>query len=302
MLETITDPTKTNIHYLNLEEPKQLGKEVLDPCREITDQDWQQIKESLDFPADISSGISRYIRSAVELKVLFPDRDLDLDPWTWDRAKQMMDLGILTFSSVRNVFVSDYNEAVLSIANVMQIFPEKSEEIKNYYQKLKEEAKKRDFDIVRELKLFTYPEAEDELDYLSSVALIAPEDLSPYQQQLQTSKPGFLGVIVGQAEFFESSNIAREIIGFRTIYPKENINLPKQLWQSLENRFKDELKLAREAKKPAKWADFVRIASMIKLLLAEEVKVTSHGVEIIMPTPKTPLVEEIPALPEVRKF
>ncbi|MDO8618670.1 MAG: hypothetical protein Q7R49_01855 [Candidatus Daviesbacteria bacterium] len=298
----MTDPTKTNIHYLNLEEPKLLSKEISDPSKEITDQDWQQIKEGLEFPTEISSGISRYIRGVVELKVLFPDRDLDLDTQTWVRAKQMMDLGVLTFSSVRNVFASDFNEAVISIANVMQLFPEKSEEIRSYYQKLKEEAKKRNFDIARELKLFYHPETEDELDYLSSVALIAPEDLSSYQQQLQTSKPGFSRVIVGQVEFLESLDIAREIIGFRTIYPKENINLTKQLWQVLENRLKDEQKLAREAKEPTNWANFARIACMLKLLLAEEVKVTNHNVELIMPEPKPSFKEEIPALPEVRKF
>ncbi|MDO8618655.1 MAG: hypothetical protein Q7R49_01780 [Candidatus Daviesbacteria bacterium] len=64
-------------------------------------------------------------------------------------------------------------------------------------------------------------------------------------------------------------------------------------WRKIKEAFQYQL---------TKSDDLIANAGDILTLQAEEIRLTPEGVEVIMPYPKTPLVEFIPSLPETRKF
>ncbi|MDO8618662.1 MAG: hypothetical protein Q7R49_01815 [Candidatus Daviesbacteria bacterium] len=130
--------------------------------------------------------------------------------------------------------------------------------------------------------------------------------LSAFQDLIDIFVPGMvktLGTPPSHLDPLSYYALGRWLIKARTlriIAPETGIeiNPDEEVWEEMKrqvlplkkNRFRGSLIV------------FTNMVADMKVLAAEEIKITNQGLDLIMSRPKVPITEAIPALPEVRKF
>ncbi|MDO8618665.1 MAG: hypothetical protein Q7R49_01830 [Candidatus Daviesbacteria bacterium] len=300
MLETVTDPTKTNIHYLNLEEPQGKLELPFDPNRDLTEADWVDMINRLDG----HQHIPEYLDTAAHMRLLFPEKELALDKNLWDRTERQIEDGTQVFWANRDRTTIDYFAIIQAIANGLQLFPEKTSQFKYFYTDLKNAARNVGFDIFEYLDdVYMGTVSPTKREIFSNIALISQEDLNSYPKLVKYKQD----LLTELQDSFEgrgmiSNRLLPVVADFRLTFPDEELSIPKQIWEEWKKHFEQRKKLAQGSTSAQDWAELVSISRNLKIIVAQEIRITDHGIELIMPEPKTALSEAIPALPEVRKF
>ena len=89
-----------------------------------------------------------------------------------------------------------------------------------------------------------------------------------------------------------------EVVAMKFLFPEKTSEL------TLDPGAWDEMKKSLEYARPIlqNQPGFARMAMVLKLLAAEEVKITENGLEIIMQKEEPEFKEETPPMPQTRKF
>ncbi|MDO8618666.1 MAG: hypothetical protein Q7R49_01835 [Candidatus Daviesbacteria bacterium] len=307
MLDSL-DSKNTNIANLNLEEPQGKLELPFDPDRDLTEADWEGMLRGLD---DISlSNVTYYLNVASGMRIIFPERELNLDKNSWNRTEKQIKDSTQTFWANRDRTDMDCLDITSAISSALQLFPEKANQLKDFYAEFKDKANDVGFNIFESLDRYfrRVPVVKiDTISYLgtiSSIAIVSQADLKTYPK-LEDFKQDFLTALQDSFAGYNkglSSQLLHAIAAFRICFPEQELNIPKQVWDEWKESFELLRKNARNSNDPLDWWGFTRKVFDLKVATAKEVKITDHGIELIMQEPEIPLVEPIPALPEMRKF
>ncbi|MDO8618658.1 MAG: hypothetical protein Q7R49_01795 [Candidatus Daviesbacteria bacterium] len=285
MLETLT---QTNIGALNLPELIHEDRSGLpfDPYKDLTLEDWGKIKQGIHSAETLSD----YITYRGQARILFPERENELglsdDIW----SKIHVFLGIQTAESI-------YSSArgVEMLANALLAFPKRAAEIKVFSELIRSS---KNHHIMNSSRAGRF----DVPTWVSDLALISPEDLPSY--------PGLEAYKQSQLEVFEdtfdgrfSEAAYRSILPaarFRLVFPDHQLNISPEAWRVIREYFT--YAKSREDTPEFNWRQKTNLFFSLKILAAEEVRITDQGLELVMPQAQAKLTEEVPALPEMRKF
>jgi len=269
------NPDRINIHELTVEEPEKPSELPFDPERDITEEDWGNMKNSL---RKQSVDIAYH---ALNLEIITPGvvRELALNNVDWQRMKVKLDL----------VREAKNPSAFAEEATAMKIlFPERSNELN-----LDEEIWTMLNDHLN--KVYRKGNHWYDFSHLAVEMLI----LFPHRAvELNLNKEAWKGihgellrcVPDGDSFYISAKNM-------KLLFPS-NMNelvLDKKIWDALKRGLKDR-------KKWGDWAGFSSRVMAMKILAAEEVKITEKGIEINMHVHKEGITTEIPPTPETKQF
>ncbi|MDO8618671.1 MAG: hypothetical protein Q7R49_01860 [Candidatus Daviesbacteria bacterium] len=286
-----------NIRDINLTEVSPWLGQPFDPARGLTESDWKEIKIRSN---DLALGNVLDLAHAADLRILFPEKDFGLDEESWFSTQELISRRVGIFVGYPlSLSPGYYIFAIQDLANALLVFPERLSQIKNYYSKLKNAAEDKGFNIFEAVKDY---KIETKLVNISRIAILSQDDLSSYPQ-LETFKEEalmFVQILKNKTnlDIFQLNQLAN----FRIIFPNQELSLPTNEWRSLKNYLEEDIRYARASNDPEAWNSFASLASLVRIIAAQEIKITDHGLELFMPEPKSPLTEETPALPEMRKF
>jgi len=270
--------TQIETMILQLEHLEQEEKAPhFDPERDISKEDWEKIKEDLEKMRENKDwrNFSELAKNAV---ILFPERkkELHLDEEVWKTLKELWEenpeeLNWFYFSS--------------KAITIRSLFPERIDELnlgEGVWEKMKEglEVWRTNKNWLRFFSqavgmMFFSPEKTEELN-LNEEAWKAEREMLEYYQDKNLSKD--FGYIYSHLE-----NIKQAIILFPEKVRELGL-LNEDIWNEIKGVMEDRRPSDPEGFKNSDI--FTRWAVAMKILAAEEVKVTDKGLEITMRKPK----------------
>ncbi|MDO8618647.1 MAG: hypothetical protein Q7R49_01740 [Candidatus Daviesbacteria bacterium] len=294
MLETLG---QTNIGRLNLEESGTF-RLFFDPERDLTESDWVNMKWRLSHEAAFG-----YIDMAGKMRFIFPDReeDLNFEEHNWDLAERSLKSHINRFDLNPEFYAFD--EIKGNLASCILAFPRETKTIRNYYKELSSKLKNQfNYSNIYDLIGGQHPVrfAVDKRNFLSDLAILAPEEIIP-SEDLEKFKQEQFNILKKRFKYREGRvYLALDAGKVRLIFPNSDLNIPSYFWEVTKNL---SLSGVGMNKLSSSLIDTLIEGSFyLKILAAEEIRVTDKGLEVVMPKPKADFNAQVPALPEVRKF
>ena len=300
------NPENINIHDLTIEEPEEKQEAVFDPERDITKEDWQKMKEKLERLRD-SGHWSLFAKTAAEMKTLDPSLDIPLDEKTWEGIEDDL---------------RDTRE---------DVFEKKEPDMAPYWgffiRAMRIKTLDPSRDIYPELNKIELKESKKELKELGRSgtaiafgrlaipikALGAKVDISQYEapwhrmlEELNYYRKSKIGY--GSQDFIQQDFI--ELATYMKILHPEKVHelmIGEDEWEKMKTLL-EKIRTVKENNQglppPRKEArmTFSELAMAMKILAAEEVKITESGLKITMPEKKEDLENKILPLPERRDF
>lgn len=277
---------KIDIKKLAVEEPEKKSeiKVSFDPEKEITNEDWERMKENLKNRR--GDNWPNFFIRAVEIKLLFPDRtaELRLDD---ERVLGAMKEGLGKYRQKNKWW--QFSEAAME-AKIL--FPERAAELGLDEQARKEMKKK--LDHYKENKSWG-----EFAEQAMRVKIVFPHKASELglteefwkNQKKRLERPRRNRYLYWGGDFAERAAV------MKILFPERvpELGLNKETWEGMEGYLV-------ERRNHGQLANFSKQAINMKILAAEEVKVSDNGLEIIMSKEKPKLGKETPPLPETRKF
>ncbi|MDO8618667.1 MAG: hypothetical protein Q7R49_01840 [Candidatus Daviesbacteria bacterium] len=309
MLDSL-DSKNTNIHDLNIEEPKPTVSEpMFDPEKDIPENIWGTLEMLVDnelgqFKNDLNAW-KDYFDTATNIALLSPKRK------GLARIDEAISYGL------PEVFQDGSNSEaeIIKALGQVAIIDIPSRQLFNRFvgnslmgvlwDSLGDEVKETRAKVfvdweVNSSRLINF------LEDGAAAKVCSPEKFetisSFYDAELFGLIKDNIDLAKNKFQQDEEPNFIREQAAFtslaRILYPDRfrTIQPNPEDWNRFHETFTELGRLTR-------WKDYLRLAVDLKILAAEELKFSEErGLEIILADPKKPLVEEIPALPEVRKF
>lgn len=291
-LESYFEKEKINVKSLAIEEPEKKPELTFDPEKEIAKEDWERYKERLNWTRE-NNVWREFVHSAADMKLLFPDRisELNLGGTDWQGMKKMLEEFRKPSAVARGAF--------LLVAEDMKfLFPQRIKEL-NITEDIWQE------NVNWALNLYDQRFGGGSIRWqqfaesAKNLKMIFPERASELHLD-ETAWRGMMGRLkefqektaknssVPEVEFIELAANMRILMPERF---NEVSGVVKTRWQEIKSYWE---KIQR---KPPD------MTVNMKILAAEEVKITDKGLEIIMQKPKKDEFKtETPPLPEIRKF
>ena len=276
----MANPERINIKDLTLEEPEKKKSELpFDPERDITEEDWKRVRESLLSIRQEEHPEFTYPELVKSVKILFPERVSEFnfdDDFLWRRTKLW---------SQRHGLPSllDY------VFEIKLAFPERISELN--LDKLQE--------INKHIEV--YRQRNDWAMFASAamkMKILFPERIA----ELHLDETAWVGM-KEELEQLRTPDLwgyfAKRAMAMKILYPEKSseLNLDSHAWEGM----KQDLEKCR-AQEHKTWWHISEQAIAMKILVAEEIKITDKGLEIIMPKEKPVFKEEVPSMPQRRKF
>ncbi|MDO8618688.1 MAG: hypothetical protein Q7R49_01945 [Candidatus Daviesbacteria bacterium] len=268
MLETIIGNV-INIGNLNLEEPKPRNN-LFDVEQVVTDDKWQQMLAELHDPLNISLA---FIELGRAMKILYPDRNLGTTPNEWQKTKDYIGshrLGLGETARVLSATKMTFDDADIQ------------EDIKELTGLLWEDAPGLNL-LLSTSDLVQYLELAPDLAILFPNKLELREGISAAFKNIDQALP----------ERYRNT--------YTKVYYMAKARLISSQYKP-EFSVRDWKKMQDELFRQKNIDEFCYMAACLKILAAEEAKITESGIEITMPQNKSDLIQVILALPELRKF
>jgi len=252
----------------DLEEQIYITEGLFDPERDITAEDFvsiiDMIKKARGNRWDVFCSYS------ADVKLLFPEKasELGLDKDTWLGIEDYVQKSKDSARSMGNNYWGSY---MVALKDAKILFPERANELcsdgrvwqgmKDYIEKCKDESW-ANFSAAAMNAMIIH-----NFDFGLNLDDVTWGKIKKYIQELKNK----------DSALFDEVKSRWEIAKFKILFPKKasEFVLNKQDWLEMNN----DLKTAR---KNHDWSKFIWQAVMMKILAAEEVKVTDKGLEIVM--------------------
>ncbi|MDO8618746.1 MAG: hypothetical protein Q7R49_02245 [Candidatus Daviesbacteria bacterium] len=309
MLETLD---QTNIGHLNLEELKTDSNSPFDFEKSINQNELGEIveyTESLFLPTIPKDKKDGGVSLLKDLAVLFPNRVQNLlsqdgfnAVWLYlkdevptdRRIVRAMDNGrsVAYLTPLRNVAI----RYAKSLAAVRTLYPDRLGEfgIDSYWPTLKSVLGK-----LLKPPIFVVDNYDAELSMMSRIAYPNRQVPEIKIQEGYTDEP-----LLFQFDYLKEQKrwqeFSEKAAYTKVLFPKriEEMELDKDAWENMQSQL-DGIKRDTRFSNTS-WKDFVSMAANMKILAAQEVRFTDHGLELVMSQPS--FILPTPALPEMRKF
>ncbi len=271
------NPDRINIHELTIEEPEKQTELLFDVERDISKEDWEGINMKIE-GCILNNSWSDYASQAMKVKILDPSKNIGRD----DNARQGMERKLDAYKS-SNKIDNEWG-SFLSQAMAMKILdPETDVGLNN--------------DIEQRLGGF--------LDTLRN----RPRSFCFHAMEMKIISPNMV-LNIGETIWKEmekdlesqrvSNNwiaFARDAVAMKILNPAVDLKLDNRAWEGMR------AKLEYYRVEPNEhWPNFFEQAMNMKILAAEEVKITDKGLEINMRKKKDSFNTDVPPIPEIKKF
>lgn len=293
MLEAVTDPKVINIGNLVLEEPrpKTINNLPFDPERDLDQKDWETISSKL--LGEQNNAIT--ILLARMARVISPKmiEELNLDQ-AWEQTKIRLERSWTRTDGQLTELVR-----AIDTASALLLFPEKRPEITPYYEKYKGEIRQpldsgSPIDLIRD-EFRTFPKLIMFPDLIYNLRSDADKK-EAQKAYLKTNRPAFMQASGNLMQLVASAAL------FKLIYQENPYELDKEDWEVMMRKLN---RMRQDLLDGGSLSDLINMAHGMKILAAEEARITEGGeVEVIMI--KKPPVQSFdnptPPMPERRKF
>ena len=278
------NPERINIKDLTLEEPEKKRGLLFEG---ITGEDWKNIIKTIEHPKGIGfRSWSDIAENVAAMKILFPEgiRDLEMgEDALWSALKQELE-------DLRRRKKWKYFFQVAT--NTKIIFPERTPELNlddELWKKLEGHLRGRIMSQGSGKTMWT-----DIARFAMEARFLFPEKFS----QLELGDDVWRGVLKNLEKHLRKelwTSYCQRAAQLRVVFPGRFHELKvKDNWQNARD-------MLAKLRTNESWNGFLQLASAMKLLAAEDIKITNRSVEIIMK--ETPdFKEEIPPIPQTRKF
>ena len=283
LLSVMPNPERINIKDLTIEEPERKKGLLFDAEKEITDEDWEELKNTFSGMRE-REGSLNLMNHAMAMKILSSERvkELRFGEEDWTNSKFLYEIHRARGS---------HTESFDSLAIAMRVvFPERASELR--LDETLWESYKR---TIEQYKL--------EENWLSFHALAVRakilfpkkfgEEITLDRKSLEELKKAF----IWYREDNNWDSFIRRTFQAKILYPEslEEFNIDDATWKNMKKKL-------QESRKGKYWIDFAEYAMFLKLLAAEEIKITNKGLEVIMQKEEAEFKEETPPMPQTRKF
>ena len=267
---------RIHIKDLSLDQPRKNPEGTFDPEEEITEDDWQHVKEYLEKKKKESRDLFYTILCATNMKIVFPERSREYDD-----------------AVLKRIVKEEYNlepNNHFTFAEIKIITPELVAGSNPSY-----EAWERHLGFTKQ-----YIAQGDWILFVNrmfALFVVNPDKASEFSLNKETREKiaqYFKELLeTGQLDTFSFEKLAYASV----LFPDEMSSLRSS--PALLERARAML---RELRTANNWGRYIQVAAAFKLLCAEKVEVTDKGLEITMPQPKEDFKEPEEPMPEQRKF
>lgn len=314
MLENIMSPNRINIKDLVIEEPQKGSVLNFDPEWDISAKYWNGIFNYLEWAKERKNW-AEYLELARHVALLSPQRinQLTIDQETSDemadRLKEEMKISnrtIIRFIDGMELF------EVLSTLDLL--YPDIHQTIMESIEELPVRWEVLGIDIEKNKNVLLYDKSTFKKtndfylgEVLTAGAISRMYSLQDFEdpvlgfrklfdQDLWKETEEYFHNIESQKNFFEYAKIAASS---RIIYPQEfsSLKLSKAFWDKAYSEIRDTQYVSI-----LNTNNYFEFALYMKILAAEEVRVTDQGINIVMHKPKDTFSEVKSKLPEIRRF
>lgn len=274
---------QVNIKGITIEEPEKRSV-PFDPEKDITETDWQGMKDyARRMDKEPLENFTGYLEN---LKLLFPDRDLDI-PVSGDMVQKRKEE--LSHTATSGVF-----HRLITLAESLKVISPDLFPLLDLYNDYNEQ---RRYIFSTRLDPLKQESAtwSDFLFYYKAqkIAYNGYLDKSFLQESGDKKvKEWLTGMVTDEKSWFA---LIAGLADYKVLYPQEAaaFSLPPKVWQFAHNL------LARNRQRED-WQNFTALALRMKILAAKDVIVNKQGVSIIMPNQEA--VKSPSSVPETRKF
>ncbi|MDO8618681.1 MAG: hypothetical protein Q7R49_01910 [Candidatus Daviesbacteria bacterium] len=270
MLETLD---QTNIGNLNLTEPKTLDY-FFDTEKEITEKDWDLMQEYISSETHLTES---WLAVTFIARLLATDQRIikGINGKRWEEVERHLVLSTPRLVADRNFLFS------LAQAKVVFSQLDLQDHISNIYNNNPES--------LMDLSDMT-SDITGYLTYSSAMAILSGQPVKLNDEIREKAERDCKEYdIYSQAYYLSLARLSD---------PSFKPNLDQEDWLRMKGAFRTGMQTAEN--RLASLAG--TLAASMKILAAEEVKLTPRGIELIMPDPKPDFRNFIPSLPEMRKF
>jgi len=271
------NPERINIKDLTLEEPPKKRELPFDVERDITEEDWDKLcrfleEISVDDPARRSS----FAYVAMNTKLLYPNKPAEYFEGLAEKIK----------SSAEQNRPDSYQNFSLIAAALKVLSPEKFSEFhidNNDWQGMKEV-----------LESYKNGDHWDNFAWHAmKMKIIFPNKTS----ELFLDENAWFHMEETLFRHRNNNDRALFAMEMRLLFPEKvlDFRIDKQMWDEMG-------KALTQSRIENEYYDFSTLAVTMKLLAAEEIKITDQGLEVIMQKEKSEFKEETPPMPQTRKF
>jgi len=277
------NPDRINIHELTVEEPKKQEGLPFDSDTEITEMEWREMKDQLQYYQDNFED-ANFRSLAMALKILDPKIDFGINQDVWfSRLKRKLEE--LKQSGVTNWWDFAKQAAVIKILSPS--FTLDQSDLQGLKTEL-EDRKKREREKAGTTRFAEYVVALKILDPKIDLDL-NQLDWKRMKDSLEQHRKG-----ASEGESIHWSSFARQAMYMKIIDTNIDLHLDIASWKGMRD-------WANDAKK-SQQGPFPWRALEMKILAAERVEVTDEGLIITMPKRKESIKPEIPPIPEAKQF
>ena len=286
-LEQYLDNKRINIKMLTSEKPKKKQEIPFDVEKEISEEDWQNIKEEFDY--SFRNNFSETYHKMICLVTLFPQRITEFSPeqikFYEKRRKQYKNKEHDREESEARqfFFLTGWNSSQLE--KTICYFPEAifDKRPNRLWEKYKELLNKYDRD--KYFKQHT----------LRSMHLLFSGKASVYDQEniAWKNEKDKLDSYVNTVNW---NKVAEQAMIMKVFFPSKfsKIDFPDSYWKNMKN-------LLNEYRKKKKWHDFEIHAMQMQILAAKKIERTEAGLKLIMSDSGESFGDQ-QQLPKTRKF
>lgn len=259
------NPDKINIHELTIGEPEKESALPFDAEKDISPGEWEIIMSYIK-----NKNGPDWIQSVMQMKVLKPDYDLNLD----EQAKQFLK-----------------NEFERGKGLLPHIFALKAAAIKLVDPTLKMNIDGETWERMEE-KLDVFRNIQDWSQFLN---LAFAMKILEKNYKVDISKKEYKAIMdqfADDTKHNEGWRIAATMAQLRVVDPNRNLKIDDAAWECMHHQLEDW--------RFGDYDGFFQIAVDMQILAAEKVEVTDKGLEITMPARNLQI--ETPQIPEQRNF
>lgn len=265
------NPDNINIHDLVIEEPAKEAELFFDADKEITEGDWESMKDQLDESRRIGDVFSFALRAAA-MKILKPEMAVKIRDTEYANIKKSLESwrkksldGFFKFAMAMKIIDPEFN---------VDPYVGNRSEIRGYFEEKKNN------------NLSEY------IGTAARVKVVAPNKAD--KSNIDQETWGNIKELLNNSKKNLTRYFAEKASEVKILSPKEEFNLTREDWDEMRS-------LLHDLRGDDMYA-FSQQAMAMKILAAEKVQATDKGLEIMMQDKKEPIVSESPDMPENRKF
>lgn len=271
------DPERINIHELTVEEPEKQTDLPFDPERDVTEEDWQVMRNELK-KAEQENNWSKYASIAMAIKILNPEIEIDLN----ERIRQGI-LKELNFCKKNHNWEPFYESAValktLGLKDDLNriLGEDVWQGISNDLERVKNGGVLDFSHAVSFARILDPDNSHLHID-------MGVDDWKKMNEDLEKFR--------NSGEWF---NFSAKASNMRILDPEIKINIGEKDWEGIKN-------LLNQSRGEEEHYLFYSLVIYVKVIAAEKVEVTDQGLIITMPKKKEALKPETPSIPETKQF